>query len=96
MSKKEYLIAFLDTLNDVRPEGQNIKHLIVQNELTDDIIDELVSISQQALNGVKDETKTAKIYQGLNFLEKLKHQEEEEKKQEAHDLDAMLTSIHDL
>jgi len=96
MTKKEYLTAFLDTLGDVRPEGQNIKNLIANDELADDILDEMVRIFQQAVDEVKDATKKEKLQQWLNFLEKLKQQEEQERKKEHQDLDALLAGIHGL
>jgi hypothetical protein len=82
MTKKEYILKILDATMEYFPLARGLKILIASEALDDTVIDTLINVLNQTIDGVNDIVTKNKLQKSKEFLEKLKSIELESHQQD--------------
>ena len=86
MDKKVYLLKLLDSLKDIRPLAGEFEILVNEGNLTDELIDVLLTAIKESIHEVSDELAKEKLQKGANFLQQMKRIEAEKNAEDEADL----------
>ncbi len=97
MSKSEYLLKFLSTMDKATlPITDDLIFLIQSNQVSDELIDSLVMMVKDTINSTKDELEKEKLQKSLTFLTKLQHAEQTSKLQDKADIDELESLLENM
>jgi len=90
MTKKEYILKLLEIVDlNVLPIAWDLAFLIKDNAISDEIVDTLIMIFQNAMKATEDEVKKTKISKWVEFLNKLKERETQENALDQKDIESL-------
>ncbi|MBR4567859.1 hypothetical protein IKO18_05670 [bacterium] len=75
MTKKEYIMTFLDKVKDVWEPARGFVVLMRYNVLNDEQIDELFSVFKNVVRTTSDEQKRRKLERAISAVESIRAQE---------------------
>ncbi|MBQ7616767.1 hypothetical protein IJS64_01995 [bacterium] len=75
MTKKEYIMTFLDKVKDVWEPARGFVVLMRYNVLNDEQIDELFSVFKNVVRTTSDEQKRRKLERAISSVESIRAQE---------------------
>ncbi|MFA5748254.1 MAG: hypothetical protein WC872_04065 [Candidatus Absconditabacterales bacterium] len=75
MSKKEYILKMLESLDGILPIANDLKVLVEGDVVSDELIDTLIDMFKEINTSIIDIDKKEKIGKSISFLEKLKQVE---------------------
>lgn len=86
MSKKEYLLRLLDTLQDIWPLASGLYILVNANTVDENLIDILIKTIETSINTATDQVQRATLQKAKNFLQVLRDKEMVDKQQDEKDI----------
>lgn len=90
MTKREYILTFLDKVKDIREPARGFVVLMRHNVLNEEQLDQLFQLFKSIVQSTNDMQKKLKLQQAIARVEKLKSQEQQ---YESASLDADLDQI---
>ena len=93
MDKKAYIVAILQKLQPYRPMAEGILALMESGYADDSTIDGILNLLHQGVKQIATEKGKEKFQKAIELVQKIKHQEEDERIGEKQDLDALLDTI---
>lgn len=89
MDKKAYVLKMLEALQTTWPLAKWLMILVESNGVNEVIINLLITTFEESIKGIQDETAREKLEKASSFLQILKEREEEDKKNDALDIQKM-------
>ena len=87
MTKQEYILKLLTIISqDDLPIAKDIRVLIENNEISDELIDTLISMFKNIISTTNSTLEKEKLQKGLNFLNTLQQKEQASKLQDDADI----------
>ncbi len=97
MSKKEYLLKILSIVSiEALPIKEDLKLLIENDQISDDIVDIFIWLFQKAIENTNNEIEKEKLTQSINFLNSIKKEEEIDKIGDAETLKNLETLLSNI
>lgn len=96
MTKKEYLIKVLESLESVWDSASALKVVVQEWALGDDVIDVLITAVESWIHSAKSEVAKMKMKKWLDTLERMKQMEKQsalQDEKELAELDDMINSF---
>lgn len=92
MTKKDYIITFLDKVKEVWEPARGFLVLMRYNILNDQQTEELFQVFKSVVQSSSDEMKKRRLQRAISAVENLRNQEKSEKTLNS-DLDQILSEI---
>lgn len=87
MTKQEYILKLLTIISqDDLPIAKDIRVLVESNQISDELIDTLISMFKNIISTTNNTIEKEKLQKWLNFLNKLQQKEQESKIQDDADI----------
>lgn len=93
MTKKNYVLQALATLEEYWPIAKDLAQLVDHNVFNNEMISSIQQIISKTVSGLVDEAKKAKLQDAFSELERIKAMEEkvrEEEKAELSELESLI------
>lgn len=90
MTKKDYVITFLDKVKELREPARGFLVLMRYNVLDDQQVEELFQVFKSVVNTSSDDLKKRKLQRAISAVEQIR---EREKESESSTFDSVLDQI---
>lgn len=93
MSKKDYILTFLDKLKDIREPARWFAVLLRYNVLDDQQVEKLFEVFQSVVNETLNSQNKQKIQQAMKKIAEIRAWEQVNNDQLVQDLDKILSAV---
>ncbi len=93
MSKKAVLSKVLDKLSDTWPPANGIKLLIRNTEISDEVLDWIISTIKSAIDQAKTQWEKEQMLEYLSIIQDLRKKELKQKEIDDKEADELLTKL---